>query len=144
MSTPTQSNSIKPSLSLANPAYSPGPVANIPPSHSNIDMKIPDWQSHRHNAAKLSRSSSLVTSPAKTHNAYGISHSPTVAQPRIFPGIVHERHRRGSIRQGSGSETDGDSITTIGTLNDRKRPRSSDIDEVPLSAAVLEEAAEDV
>ncbi len=34
--------------------------------------------------------------------------------PRIFPGIVHERTRRGSVRQGSASETDGEGAPSIG------------------------------
>ena len=144
ISSPTISSSILTSPSLTNSTHTPNPAARIPASHSHMDVRIPDWQSHRHNAAGLSRSSSLVTPSAKIHGKHAISHSPTLAQPRIFPGIVHERHRRGSIRQGSGSETDGDSMTASGTLSDRKRPKSSDMDDVPLSAAVLEEAAEDV
>ena len=77
-----------------------------------------------------------------THGTYSVTHSPT--QPRIFPGIVHERHRRGSIRQGSGSETDGDSMMASGVLSERMRPTSSDMGELHPNAAVSEEAAEDV
>lgn len=28
--------------------------------------------------------------------------------PKMFPGVVHERTRRNSVRQGSGSEKDAD------------------------------------
>ena len=58
---------------------------------------------------------------------------------------MHKRHRRGSVRQSSGSETDGDALMGSGLLNERMRPTSADMgNKASKGAAVLEEAAEDV
>ena len=86
----------------------------------------------------LTRTSSLILSPTKTRN-----YDSTISQARIFPGIVHERHRRSSIRQGSGSETDGDSMSGSWMSGDKKRPKSMEVTDGSLQEAVLEEAAED-
>ena len=45
----------------------------------------------------------------------GLAHSHIDGtEPRIFPGVVHERIRRGSMRQGSSSEKDVDGFMGIG------------------------------
>ena len=61
------------------------------------------------------------------------------AEPRIFPGLVHERTRRNSMMQGSSSEKDADGGAFVGTglskLNTRDKEMSG------LEGAVLEERA---
>lgn len=42
------------------------------------------------------------------------SSAPASRQPRIFPGVVHQRTRKRSLRQSSGSETDLDATGSIG------------------------------
>ena len=143
MSTSWASASLTHLTTLPKTPSAPYLTSRMHVSHSNADIRLSDSQSQKHDESGLARSSSLVMSPAITHGTYSSSHSPTLAQPRIFPGIVHERHRRGSLRQGSGSETDGDSMMASGILSERKRPTSSDVGELHLNAALLEEAAED-
>lgn len=51
----------------------------------------------------------MILSPSQ---ALGTSYwnEGTLPSPRIFPGVVHERTRRGSVRHGSGSEKDFDAL----------------------------------
>lgn len=57
------------------------------------------------------RSSSMILSRAATNNPYWHDQS---VEPRIFPGLVHEQTRRGSLKRESGSEYDSDIIATGG------------------------------
>ncbi|KAG8530823.1 uncharacterized protein KY384_004180 [Bacidia gigantensis] len=141
---PQLTNLMPPSQAPASPSLRNSPTAplnpaRIPTSYSNADLA-----SRRLDGSAIPRSSSLIMSP--TNITSGVSYSPTAHHhhPKIFPGIVHERHRRTSVRQGSGSETDGDgSMTGSGVLGERKRPTSSEVGDGPMNGAVLEEAAED-
>lgn len=56
----------------------------------------------------------------------------------MFPGVVHERARRKSIRQGSGSEKDSDASSIV-----LSRSFTRDKDESGLAGAVLEEPGEE-
>ncbi|KAL9128810.1 MAG: hypothetical protein Q9217_002591 [Psora testacea] len=118
-------------------------VGRGPASHSNAAIGILDPQNDAQDSSSLAQSSSLFMSPINMHSTYISSHSPTLSQPRIFPGIVHERHRRGSIRQSSGSETDGDMMFGSGYLSERMRPTSDNMLEEALKETVLEDGAED-
>ena len=51
------------------------------------------------------------------------------AQPKIFPGIVHERVRRRSIRQGSGSEKDVEPLSPLIKTSSRLGQASSECDD---------------
>lgn len=64
------------------------------------------------------RSSSMILSRAATNNPDW--HDQNV-EPRIFPGLVHERTRRGSLKRESGSEYDSDVIATGGLGGPRRR-----------------------
>ena len=59
------------------------------------------------------------------------------AAPRIFPGIVHERTRRGSLSQGRSSEKDveGTAVTEMETTKFGNRDRNGQL----LDVAVAEE-----
>lgn len=76
---------------------------------------------------------SEVTSPTRPSASYWAHDDPATSQPKMFPGIVHERTRRRSIRQGSRSEKDGN----------LSRSSSVERDESGRPAALIEEAAED-
>lgn len=56
----------------------------------------------------------------------------------MFPGVVHERARRKSIRQGSGSEKDSDSGSVI-----MSRSFTRDRDETGIDGAVAEMPGEE-
>ena len=45
---------------------------------------------------------------------YGPGSDSVYREPRVFPGIVHERHRRNSIRMSGGSEKDFDGAAMTG------------------------------
>ena len=70
----------------------------------------------------------------------GVSYSPITSSPRIFPGLVHARHRKTSMRQASGAENEGD---VRERSNDFTESMSSDLGDGVFNHAVLEEAAED-
>lgn len=90
--------------------------------------------------AGLKRTQSLILPPStRNQNFYGVSYSPVSSAPRIFPGLVHARHRKTSARQRSGSETGGG--TEMGDT--MKESDSWSLGEGILSGAVLEEAAEE-
>jgi len=84
-------------------------------SYSNADIKSVGLQQTGKVPSKLPRSSSMSMSPSQ---AYGASYwtEGIPPSPRIFPGVVHERTRRGSVRYGSSSEKD---------LNASERPKLS-------------------
>lgn len=79
----------------------------IPKSQSNIDMTPMDGSYATQNLKTPTRSSSMIWSDAAN------------TAPKMFPGLVHERTRRNSVRQNNGPERDGDGIA-LG------RPRTKD------------------
>lgn len=84
-------------------------AARIPASHSAIEMAKVDrdnYEQRRKGEAPL-RSSSMILTSSGAHGQ-GIDSGSS-----IFPGVVHERARRKSIRQGSGSEKDSDAGSAI-------------------------------
>ena len=81
-------------------------------------------------------------SPTASRTPTGSSYGNANTQPRIFPGIVHDRHRRTSVRQGSGSETDPESLAGSWISEGKKCSRSVESNNA-LQVSVLEEAAED-
>lgn len=77
---------------------------------------------------------SHMRSPSKTTTpAWSESHT----QPKIFPGIVHERARRSSIRQGSGSEKDFELGGPL--VKSSSRLGQGTMDDEGLHGAVVEE-----
>ena len=91
----------------------------------------------------ITRTTSLIMSPARMRSGPSTSYSPALPQTRIFPGIVNDRHRRISMRQGSGSETDGDSMTSSWKSGDQKTNQPLEHPNGSFQGALLEEAAED-
>ncbi len=100
------------------PMVYPAQVARIPVSFSSVDTttlnKQPTEQHH-----KPMRSASMTTSTGTTGgqglaDVMGHMHIDGAA-PRIFPGVVHGRTRKESVRQGSSSEKDAErSAATTG------------------------------
>ena len=62
------------------------------------------------------------------------------AQPKIFPGIVHERARRSSIRQGSGSDKDVEPVSPL--IKASRRLGQAISDDGDYCRAVMEEGDE--
>ena len=60
--------------------------------------------------------------------------------PRMFPGVVHERTRRGSLRQGSSSEKDA--VVTNVNLMIAPRPFPREEDDKSPQKVVVEEPGE--
>lgn len=105
----------------------------IPTSHSNADVKGLDLQrGTKQTYSTPKRSSSFILPPSCTVDG-------NVPQPRMFPGVVHERNRRGSIRQGSSSEKDADVSSTASAAGGSVRPVSSDQDGKGVHETVVEE-----
>ena len=92
-------------------------------------------------SAGLKRTQSLILPPrTRKQSLYGASYSPISSAPRIFPGLVHARHRKTSARQGSGSETGGGGTERSETS---KEAESWSLGEGISSGVVLEETAEE-
>lgn len=103
-------------------------------SYSNADVKTFGLQQTGQVPSKLPRSSSTSMSPSQAYGAsYWTEGNPP--SPRIFPGVVHERTRRGSVIYGSSSEKD---------LNASERPKLPAWEQNNKSpyAAVPEESSE--
>ncbi|KAL6720714.1 AMP deaminase [Lecanora helva] len=75
-----------------------------PMSQSNTDLKSLNLAPAKSALKPSSRSSTMKSSSSQSNLAYWTDAAP---HPPLFPGVVHERSRRGSLRQGSGSEKDG-------------------------------------
>ena len=84
----------------------------------NADVRNLDLQYTGRDRSRLARSSSMITSPSQINGTSWIDGTPP--PPRMFPGVVHERIRRRSLRQGSISEKDANAthvdITTVPRL----------------------------
>ena len=71
---------------------------------SSADLEKADSPRSKQDAGQPARS------PSKSKALYWADSG---SQPKIFPGIVHERTRRSSIRQGSGSEKDAEPVNDV-------------------------------
>lgn len=91
------------------PVVHPAQVARIPMSYSNVDTTALNKQPTEQDRKPI-RSSSMTTSTGTTsgHHLADAMGQMRIdgAAPRMFPGVVHERTRRGSVKQGSSSEKD--------------------------------------
>ena len=80
----------------------------------------------------------MIVPPSQADGTSWIDGTPP--PPRIFPGVVHARTRRGSLRQGSSSEKDANcmnpNVTTV------PRPSPGEQADEGLQKAVAEEAGE--
>ena len=94
------------SLRVSAPKTSPNST-RIPKSHSNLDMTSTDGAQPPLPQKTPTRSSSMIWSDGAR------------PAPKMFPGVVHERTRRNSMRQNSESERDSDSLFL-------SRPRTKD------------------
>lgn len=111
-------------------------AARVPAYSSNIDVKGSDLQSTARDDSRPVRYSSMILSPSNSTYWTDVTPPP----PKIFPGVVHERTRRGSVRQGSNSEKDLDHST----INRAGAPRPIPLeqDEKSLHDTLVEEPAE--
>lgn len=114
-SPPYHQTSAAPSAPMPNPAAPnfPAQQARIPQPYSHADVStLNNPVPPPSRDGKPSRSPSMIMTPGGSTSfpwADGISHMHIgSAEPRIFPGVVHERTRRNSLRQGAGSESLGE------------------------------------
>lgn len=93
---------------------SPAQLARLSSSHSNVDIKNIDTHNTPQEDSRLARSSSMVLPPEAVSHPYWHDQS---VEPRIFPGLVHERTRTrtGSLKRESGSEQDFDPLAGGGS-----------------------------
>ena len=82
----------------------PSRAPRMPASYSNADVRSLDLQRTGREHSRPVRSASMIMSPSQANGTSWIDGMPP--PPRMFPGVVHERTRRGSLRQGSSSEKD--------------------------------------
>ena len=103
-------------------------TARTSASHSVVDMARMDGDSaSRHTGESPLRSSSVILPSPSAHSQVSDSSS------SMFPGVVHERARRKSIRKGSGSEKDSDCGATTPS-----RSFTRDRDEISIDDTVRE------
>ena len=92
-------------------------AARIPSSQPHREIKAVDTRSQPTVTNRPGRSSSMILNPiqhsATWSDSIGQSHI-SGTEPRMFPGVVYERNRRGSTRQGSQSDKDIDGFGIIG------------------------------
>jgi hypothetical protein len=81
-------------------------VARVPISKSSTDMESLQLPPQRNRA--MSRSASIIMSPAEQANF--VSHM-SPHEPRLFPGVIHQRTRRDSMRASAATQ---DSMGTLG------------------------------
>ncbi len=138
MTTPMKAPS-PPAAAMHSSQTNPSRAARIPASYPNADGRSLDSQRTGRNHSRPARSSSLVISPPQANGTAWIDGTPP--PPRIFPGVVHERTRRGSLRQGSSSEKDVNA-TNI-NVTTAPRPLPCEQDDKALQKAVAEEPREE-
>lgn len=92
----TQSPSSSMHFTLPSPAKSAG----LSSFHSNIDNRYIDIQNVQQEDSRSGKSSIILSRPP-TNDHYWPDQ---IVEPRIFPGVVHDRTRRGSLKRESGSE----------------------------------------
>lgn len=108
-----------PSSLMRSSHPSPAKLARLSGSHSNTDMRNIDMQNVPQEDSRSGRSSSMILSRAVSNNTYWHDQS---VEPRIFPGLVHEQTRRGSLKREGGSEYDSDVIAIGGLGGPRRGP----------------------
>ncbi len=103
---PTRINPVTPSSVVL-----PTRLAKLPLSRSTIAMTGTDFQhpGRQDLSNRPVRASSLILPPSAVSSSY------LHGQPKIFPGLVHERSRKTSIRHGSDSENHPASLAGGGT-----------------------------
>ena len=74
--------------------------------------------------SRPARSSSVIISPSQANGTSWVDSQPP--PPRMFPGVVHERTRRGSLRKGSSSEKDATATNFNVTIAPRSLPWEQD------------------
>ena len=114
----------------------PSRAAHLP--YYNADVRNLDLQRTGRDRSRLARSSSMVTSPSQVSGTSWIDGTPP--PPRMFPGVVHERTRRRSLRQGSNSEKDAN--TTNVDVTTVPRLLTSEQDDKEVQKTVAEESDE--
>ena len=114
----------------------PSCAAHLP--YYNADVRNLDLQRTGRDRGRLARSSSVVTSPSQVNGTSWIDGTPP--PPRMFPGVVHERTRRKSVRQGSNSEKDANA--THVDITPVPRLLTSEQDDKDVQKAVAEELDE--
>ena len=113
-------------------------AAPVHASCSNADVRSPDLERRGRDLSRAAKSSSVLTSPSQANSPAWIDG--TSPPPRMFPGVVHERTRRGSLRQGSHSEKD--MITTNLNITTAPRPLPWEQDNKGLQKAIAKEPSE--
>ena len=96
------------------PSLSPGPSFNTTTEDGCSPLQF----------GKPTRSSTMITVPSQTNSQYWAEVGPS--PPRIFPGVVQERSRRGSIRQANVAERAND--PTIARVGGALSPAPSEQD----------------
>ncbi len=108
------------------------------PAYPNADVRSLDLQRTGRDHSGPARSSSTILSPSQANSTSWIDGPPP--PPRMFPGVVHERIRRRSLRQGSSSEKDA--IATNFNVTIAARPSAWEQDGKGLQKAVAREPGE--
>ena len=116
----------------------PSRATRMPASYSNADVRSLDIQRTGREHTRPVRSSSMIMSPSQANGTSWIDGTPP--PPRMFPGVVHERTRRGSLRQGSTSEKDANVTNVNSMVAPRSFPREEH-DKGP-QKVVVEESSE--
>ena len=112
-------------------AQEPDTLASTPTGLQS-SMSLPS----RSRPVSSAESDKVVDQPSKQDGFYHTRSSSKTkapswvddAQLKMFPGIVHERTRRSSIRQGSGSERDIEPVSPLIKASSRLGPTVSDDD----------------
>lgn len=106
--------------------------------YSNADVRSLELQRTGRDHSRPATSSSMIMSPTQANSTSWIDG--TSQPPRMFPGVVHERTRRGSLRQGSSSEKDANATNAKATTAPRPLPWEQD--DKGLQKAVAEKPRE--
>lgn len=113
-------------------------AAPTPAAYSNADVRSVDFHRTGRDHNRPARSLSMIMSSSQANGTSWIDG--TSPPPRMFPGVVHERTRRGSLRQGSNSEKDANA--TYLNVATAPRPLLWEQDDKGLQNAVIEEPGE--
>ena len=124
--------------------------ARIPSSQSQQEIRPFDTRPQHGSMTRAARSPSVIMSPTLSSTMWadtmGHSHI-SGAEPRMFPGVVYERARRNSMRQGSQSEGDLDGLTApaagfsklvLRDTNENNREESMALTEEPIEEELAE------
>ena len=119
----------------------PVPVARRSAPHLATDGTGFDVQRAKQDQSKPSKPTLLTFSATQSAGAYWLDATNSTPPTRMFPGIVHERTRRGSIRRGSSSDKDTDASVIVGA-GASSRPLPSEFDKDWCHDAVAETTRE--